>query len=75
VKSNRMTMKLSGPAASKADMTVVRMPVISAAIATTTETPTATPRTVRLDLTLFERRASKAIFSPSVTAVSPPMRS
>ena len=75
VKSKRMTMKLSGPAASKADITVVRMPVMSAAIATTTETPTATPRIVRLDLTLFARSASQAILRPSLTAVSPETRS
>ncbi len=64
-------MKLFGPADSKASITLVRRPVISAAMRTTTETPTATPRTVSTDRSLFAVIASRAMPRPSTSAARP----
>ena len=70
VKSKRVTMKLLGPLASNASMTLLRIPVMTAARATTTDTPTATPRIVRAERITLVRMASKAIFRPSLRAAN-----
>ena len=66
VTSKRITTKLLGPPASNASITVERMPVMSAASATTTDTPTATPRIVRLERSALARIASNAMSKPSL---------
>ena len=71
VKSKRITTKLLGPPASNASMTLVRMPVMSAASATTTETPTATPRIVRPERIALARIAPNVMSRPSLREVRP----
>ena len=65
VMSKRVTMKLSGPAASKPSITPDRIPVMRAAMVTTTATPMATPRIVSPVRILLVRMADRAIRMPS----------
>ena len=69
-KSKRMIPKLSGPACWNPSITDVRIPVMSAASMTTTPTPIATPRIVRLERTLLALIELRPIRIPSLSVVT-----
>ncbi len=63
-----MTMKLFGPASSKASTIELRIPVTNAAIITMTPTPTETPRIVKMERSLLALRETRPIETPSWSA-------
>ena len=62
----RLTKNVVGPAAARSFVTALLMPVIMAPIATTTNTPTETPRMVSPARTLLARMDSSAMPTPSI---------
>src|SRR5688500_16554293 len=65
----RRTWNDVAPNASTSPWKLARIPCTAAAMAVTTNTPTATPMMVRLARTLFERIASTAMPMPSLMIV------